>query len=770
MFVKRATEVLPFETTPRCRKVLRDADTALLRAELRHLGCATDFRVESPHVLGLLRLRAVGVCDVSRPLTSATRHQLAYYRAHKVPIDQLWSFSVESASRLRTPIRADLCCTRRAGKCFDLLATDMTRELQADLEPPAHDASPRLCCVVPRAFANLILHGHWKDLLLPSPWAPGHWGMSSRFKNHPACQCLRALHLSAVAPVVLEPLRAAPAFHMGMAVDFANDLRALIQHNDLPPDAMDTLLSWICRFHVAMEVQDVREYPRLSSPEERCAGLVRLLQVSDLLRSDESLPSVIHRCCAAVLSPPLLASMQAEIKGASASAASIRRFRLSMDIGFMMFHRCCNHRGRSRHGPKVCRFLLWDSSPQFHRDYELAVSETLLLPTSNALHEAVLSLGCHWRTRCDALARDGQQGLQGELHVEKDEIVEDAANMDRVREAMTSHSLPATLVGFGAATFAHKLHSLLHAIRLEEFDDMGVQAWVEELFSTCSDAGVESALPSAAAVQVGDFCPDFRDTAEVHRAKVLELVSPMPWQQPVPDLGLDRPLAHPRVVEPAEVFEEAPGPEDHDEGVPAAPPGPGVESFEEAPLRPTANFKHVFGVKGLHHLTHNATMTLQLMPTYARWLPGASNICKLVGRLDLRTKMIQRCYHSDMGRAVANAFAHFSGHIHPGRWATLAYSVPQLIAIQHALCWGWDLQTFLGTDHEEDLGGGANDPLDAAPELQQPQPPEVGGRSVVQSADLAIRSPAFWGWLHMMEAFCETLRKACGVWGFSQEK
>ena len=56
--------------------------------------------------------------------------------------------------------------------------------------------------------------------------------------------------------------------------------------------------------------------------------------------------------------------------------SAISRFRLSLDVAFMLwrraFHYVCQRRGVGR-----LHFLLWDSSPQYARDYEMVLVESV---------------------------------------------------------------------------------------------------------------------------------------------------------------------------------------------------------------------------------------------------------------------------------------------------------------------------------------------------------------------------------------------------------
>ena len=56
--------------------------------------------------------------------------------------------------------------------------------------------------------------------------------------------------------------------------------------------------------------------------------------------------------------------------------SAMSRFRLSLDVGFMLWRRAFQHSCRQKGQPLV-HYLLWDSSPQFDRDYEMVLLESV---------------------------------------------------------------------------------------------------------------------------------------------------------------------------------------------------------------------------------------------------------------------------------------------------------------------------------------------------------------------------------------------------------
>ena len=86
----------------------------------------------------------------------------------------------------------------------------------------------------------------------------------------------------------------------------------------------------------------------------------------------------------------------------------------------------------------------------------------------------------------------------------------------------------------------------------------------------------------------------------------------------------------------------------------------------------------------------------------------------------------------------------FQGWIHEGRWGTVAFSIPELLRVQHTLRFGWDKALFLGND----VGDG-DDTED--------------GSVFVGSVDEAINSRTWWAWILMIDQVCRILRTVA-VW------
>ena len=150
--------------------------------------------------------------------------------------------------------------------------------------------------------------------------------------------------------------------------------------------------------------------------------------------------------------------------------SQVSRARLQMDCLFMLLCRVRQHlqrmeqasgHRRALHG--TSRYLTWDSSPQFLRDYEIAVVRAIprrllpsLLRASYELHDM-------------RLMRQPPAGQAMNAHTfsSREQRDREAALMAFIKASVRVHHMPPSLVGFGASTFARKLQAVAHGCRLE---------------------------------------------------------------------------------------------------------------------------------------------------------------------------------------------------------------------------------------------------------------------------------------------------------------
>ena len=386
-------------------------------------------------------------------------------------------------------------------------------------------------------------------------------------------------------------------------------------------------------------------------------------------------------------------------------------------------------------GETFCRFMLWDSSPQYHRDYELILVESV----------SSLELPDLWG-HLEVIAEES-------LHDDFDTLTPDQkhaaalASMSSIRQSLQVHALPATQIGFGASGFSAKAASLLHALRLEHFTDEGTSRCVSEIRAVVSDGGVESLLTRACPMVLSEMLPYFEDTSAKNVEALLRHSS---FEEEDVRLG-QREIAAEQPL--PEVFEDAPI------HAGAGQLAAGDEQvFEAVPEIPVADFQASFPIPGMLHIIHNATKGLtSVLASCEDNLEKATKVCKLLSERGLSIKLQERCYFNrgPLGRELARPLKGFNARIYSGRWGTLAFAMQQLLAIEGPLRWGWDRQAFLGNRREaaDGNGPGENVEIEEADADAQPDP------GLVATCDGAIRSEFFWSWIRLMEIISSMLRE-----------
>ena len=97
------------------------------------------------------------------------------------------------------------------------------------------------------------------------------------------------------------------------------------------------------------------------------------------------------------------------------------------------------------------------------------------------------------------------------------------------------------------------------------------------------------------------------------------------------------------------------------------------------------SFQGSLGCTGLNHVLDNATEGLQdVVPGFAEQVHKATQVCKLVGRRDTRTKLLERCYNSALGRHFRPQINKFGGRFIWGagaRWRLASLSCWQCGAL-----------------------------------------------------------------------------------------
>jgi len=155
------------------------------------------------------------------------------------------------------------------------------------------------------------------------------------------------------------------------------------------------------------------------------------------------------------------------------------------------------------------------------------------------------------------------------------------------------------------------------------------------------------------------------------------------------------------------------------------------------------DFRGSFGFSGIRRIIDNAASGISdVLPSWKDSVATAKDVCKLLRGGDYLPKLLERCFSTQIARHMWPTLKSFEGWMHEGRWGTVAFSIPELLRVQHTLAFGGDKALFLGGDAGDDTEDGS-----------------VFARSV----DEAINSRTWWAWILMTDQVCRLMRKAT-VW------
>ena len=625
---------------------------------------------------------------------------------------------------------------------------------------------------VPGLFASLVVMGLADSILIPSPrcrirvFAWTNW--------RPPRQLEESMIASQDPMFVDDEVDA--AFTQSRVQMFLHTLRVAISH----PPGRQQLSSMIQHCHANIASFEMEKFPQvgITAFEE----LLNVVLLADLLRNANDLRDCMESSARLLLPVAQLPEVLERLnqsqhlgKGVKCVKSSVSRARLILDVGMMLRQRCLHERARIN-GVSYIYYIAWDSSPQYNRDYEMVLLTSVNKAELVPMHQAYSRLHKFWGGSLDEVeatiaADQEEEAMREELQL-----------MVGIRSALREHVLPVVLIGFGNCSFARKVESLVHALRLERWGNADVVDMLRNLVACMQDLGVERGFPRMMPIFIDDLipwfieppagaigkatsfvCSDRREEGEEKDDRadggdaVFEEAAPgqCVFEDPVFEgVGED----HGNAMLPDEedelgigVFEdpvfEGVG-EDHGN---AMLPDEEDEFGMSDPRHSLADVSQVLDAPPLHHIIDNATEGLgTAMKDWEPTVDAATLICKLVGRRDHRPRLLQRCFSSDIGATYIPALQKFRGHIFRGRWGTVAFGIQEVLKIQGALRWGWDLDAYLHGENRyyDTLDGGA---------VKRPHALDVN------EIDAAIRRPFFWAMMITIDMICGTIR-ALIIW------
>ena len=133
------------------------------------------------------------------------------------------------------------------------------------------------------------------------------------------------------------------------------------------------------------------------------------------------------------------------------------------------------------------RYLAWDSSPQFGRDYVMAIILSIKRSSLAKMLRCPKELFKLWE-------RTSLEGADFAVFQDNVRRTKEKENMDYLRSQLDLRSFPVVTVGFGASSFEHKFATLIHAMRLEEFTGESLAYFIRQIVTKGADYGTERLL------------------------------------------------------------------------------------------------------------------------------------------------------------------------------------------------------------------------------------------------------------------------------------
>ena len=528
---------------------------------LQRLGLPADANSGQREFLCLASVRPRFCYDHSRLLSLPEREQYYYWMGlDKGLRDTLWFFEVvEVHAFIASVPLQDSQTIRDTAKTFMKLsegtALQLAAEIAAQLDAPLLALSAqdvRLCVKLAPPFARMVASGACKSFAIPSPFSSGEFGCPRRLLREISPD-FAACFEPDIDRQWSRPDGDPGPFHWGLSGDLADSIRQMLPL--LAAGQRENASRWIWQLQ---EDADASRCAKRWSIDHRAEELIQYVLLSDKLKNSGNLRDVLLRSCELVLPPHFHAEVKKRIDGAPnlPDEAAISRARLIIDVAIMLWRRCQNWLA-ARDTPHV-RFVTWDSSPQFYRDYELVLLVSVKCSDLARLFRISIELGTIWEW--DIRNPAGNDKSQ---FADCDKVRLEKQLMDEARACIDTHLAPACQIGFGHADFPKLFEVFGHSLRLEHFTNAGCAAFIAEISSCMADYGTERLLRRVEPGSMEDLCPFFEDTPERFIDMFIKGAASLPADLPPAD-SLPLPLPSEEAFEevaapaplPSEVFED----------------------------------------------------------------------------------------------------------------------------------------------------------------------------------------------------------------------
>ena len=395
-----------------------------------------------------------------------------------------------------------------------------------------------------------------------------------------------------------------------------------------------------------------------------CKAIVTAVQSCTLLRDSADLERQM-RCAVRLLLPDQADDLTRAIDQGLArapSAASLSRWRLAVDVGFMFLMRSLVAQNR-RH---AVRCLLADSSPQRGFDWFLTEWHTLS-PASFSSWVRRFWMLTQNRIRGQMLSKAMDSSAQGHdeddlqnqltmLEVERKQL-EDLLHASQ--PPVDVHiSLP-TAQGSKHAGLVHKAHALLHTLYLEVGGWPQVADFLSSVRAITTDFGTEIGL--------ADMCN-------------IDLTALFPWAATAAAPDFDKPQ------EAADAF--LIDPEAHEEPQPL-PDNTLLETRQmdngESHLILPRLFPLALQVPGALHVLHHAVEEItSAFEAYENWFfPALKAVVGVMSKKYIRERFVSNVLRgNEEAKGLEHAVLQLQLNLHESRWGTLVNTCKELLRVR----------------------------------------------------------------------------------------
>ena len=513
-------------------------------------------------------------------------------------------------------------------------------------------------------------------------------------------------------------------FTLGMARGLAGTLRTLLEDIDQGRPLVGKVRQDLGAMIGSLENTCVSLNPAMTAhgrTDDRRKFMIQCLVLADTLAADADLRFTLKRSLEITLPAGASAELVTLLENQTRIPhhSELSRARLCIDVAHMRWRRDVHQRQTNNGGS--FRYMMVDSSPHYKRDFENLLSKSFLQNKGKYMLGLYYELNNIWNDS------GVEQFFDEEKRMREKEIIA------LISECIDWHAIPPAQVGFGASSLRRKLHSALHAIRLECHSNGALSEMVWEFSSWLFDHGTEYGI--VAVRQVTGAFPFWKDSDSYEQVHNRSGGDGAGHDVDCIFDELKMPEPEPKVDHTFDELEQGDGSLD------------GPDDIDPQ----TLHFGETIGLDGTLHVIDNAWIAcFSAMPRLKGVVRQSKHFCRLFRGRDTRAKLKQRCYNDTIGRLCHAEIDAFSGNIHPARWGTCSFSIPKIRAIERVARYGWDLSKY-------SVGADAKSSVQFCVDSEDDDY-KVHATNI-EEANSAIASPFYWAYLQVVDHLCAPIRR-----------